>query len=172
MSKFTLALSLCALLFSGCGDDDNPVDDDHNEEHAEALGLIVRNSGAEIVRYENGEVQGHIEVGHLKETPLLSIRFIDEDGDLFTPDADEGFNLGWEITDESIAEIERHDEDGSWAFHIVGLEEGETSLVLKLNHFDHADFVSPAIEIHVKEDGPGEALDGDHDHEDHDHEDE
>ena len=165
MLKFICALSLSALLSAGCGDDDNPVGDDAGQDHAEAVGLLLRNSGAEIVRYENGEVQGRIEVGHLKETPLLTLRFIDEDGDLFTPDSEDGFNLGWEIGDESLAEVEQHEADGAWNFHITGLEEGQTTLVLKLNHFDHADFVSPGIEIHVTEDGPGEALDEDHDHE-------
>ena len=63
--------------------------------------------------------------------------------------------------------MEQHDEDGAWAFHIVGLEEGETTLVLKILHSGHADFVSKEIEIHVEEGGPGE----EHDHDDEDHED-
>ena len=159
---FTPSLFCLALIVAGCGDDDNPVDSHEGEEHAEAVGLIVRNSGAEIVRYENGAVSGEIEVGHGKETALLSIRFIAEDGDLFTPDPDDGFTLDWEIADETIAGVEHHAEDGAWAFHILGLEEGETNIRLKINHEGHADFVSAEIEIHVSEDGPGE----EHDHED------
>ncbi len=163
----TLRLLAFALIIAACGDDDNPVDPDpHDEEHAEALGLIIRSSGEEIVRYENGEVEGEIEVGHGLETALLSVRFIAEDGDLFVPDADDGFSLGWEIGDESIAEVEQHELDGPWAFHIVGLGEGQTTLVLKLNHAGHADFVSKGIEIHVEEGGPGEDPDQDHDHDD------
>ena len=141
---------------ASCGDD-NPVDPDHNDEvHAEALGLILRTSGQEIVRYENGQVTGEIEVGHGKETPLLTVRFIAEDGDLFTPDLDEGFSLAFAIADTSIAAVEQHQEDGPWAFHIVGIEEGQTTLALKINHGDHADFVSKTIAIHVEEGGPGE----------------
>ena len=163
----TLSTALLFLLMTACGD--NPVDDDHGEEdHAEAVGLIIRSSGEELVRYENGEVDGVIEVGHDRETPLLTVRFIAEDGDLFVPDADDGFSLGWEIGDESIAEVEQHEMDGPWAFHIVGLGEGETTLVLKLNHAGHADFVSKEIEIHVEEGGPGEDPDQDHDHDDED----
>jgi len=159
MMAFSVAV--CALMSSGCGDDDNPVKDDHEGEHAEAVGFVIRNSGVEIVRSEGGTTSGEIEVGHEKETPLLSVRFIDEDGDLFTPHSDDGFALGWEIADESIAEIEQHEEDGAWAFHVAGLTEGQTILTLKLNHEGHADFVSLPIEIHVEEGGPGE----DHDHE-------
>ena len=161
MLKSISALSIFALaLFAaGCGDDDNPVDTDHDEEHAAAVGLIVRDSGTEIVRVESGQVTGAIEVGHGLETALLSVRFIAEDGDLFTPDESDGFALDWEIADESIAEVEHHPEDGAWDFHIVGVEEGQTTIRIKINHQGHADFVSPEIEIHVSEDGPGEEHD-------------
>ena len=43
--KITLFASI--LITAGCGDDNNPVDPDHGEEHAEAFGLIIRNSGEE-----------------------------------------------------------------------------------------------------------------------------
>ena len=169
MFKSISALSIfaLALFIVGCGD--NPVDNDH-EEHAgaEAVGLIIRDSGTEIVRIEDGQVTGDIEVGHGLETALLSVRFIAENGDLFTPDADDGYALDWEIADESIAEVEHHEEDGAWAFHIVGLEEGQTTIRIKINHGDHPDFTSPEIEIHVEEGGPG--SEDSHADEDHDEE--
>ncbi len=170
-SMSALSIFALSLFIASCGDDDNPVDPQlHDEEHAEAVGLVVRDSGTEIVRVESGRATGEIEVGHGKETALLSVRFIAEDGDLFTPDEKDGYALGWEIADESIAEVDHHAEDGAWAFHIVGLEEGETTIRIKINHGDHADFVSPGIEIHVSEDGPGEAH-GEHDeHDEHDEE--
>ena len=95
LEKHIIPSVLCiALVAAGCGDDDNPVDAHHGEEHAEAIGLIIRDSGAEIVRYEKGQVSGEIDVGHGKETALLSVRFIAEDGDLFTPHTEDGFSLG------------------------------------------------------------------------------
>ena len=139
-------------------DNDNLVNTEHEEEHAEAVGLIIRSSGEEIVRYENGEVEGEIEVGHGLETALLSVRFIAEDGDLFTPDEDDDYALGWEIADESIAEVKHYAEDSAWAFHIIGLAEGQTTIRIKINHEGHANFVSPEIEIHVEERGPGFAV--------------
>ena len=158
------ALVPLVLLLAACGDDDNPVDTGHgDEEHADAFGVLIISSGEELARYENGEVSGEIEVGHGKETPLLAVRFIDEDGDTFTPHVDDDFSLAWEIADDSIAEMEHHAEDGAWSFHIVGVEEGQTSIVIKLNHEGHADFVSKEIPIHVEEDGPGEDHDEEHD---------
>ncbi len=167
-SMSALSIFALALFIASCGDDDNPVQSDpHDEEHSDAVGLIVRDSGAEIVRVEKGEVTGEIEVGHGKETALLTVRFIAEDGDLFTPDEDEGYALDWEVADENIAEVEHHAEDGAWAFHIIGLAEGHTTIRIKINHENHADFVSPEIEIHVSEDGPGEEHD---EHDEHDEE--
>jgi len=154
-------LFLAAGLLTACGDDDNPVHD-HDGEHSEAFGVVVLNSGAEVARDEAGTITGEIDVGVERETALLSLRFIAEDGDLFLPDGDDA-SLSWEIADEAIAGIEHHDEDGAWAFHIVGHAAGVTTIRLKILHGDHADFVSRPIEIHVTEGGPGEAHD---DHED------
>ncbi len=150
-----------ALFMASCGDDDNPVDG-HHDEHAEAFGVVILNSGAEVARDEAGTVTGEIEVGVERETALLSLRFIAEDGDLFVPDNDHN-SLDWEIADETIAAVEHHEEDGAWAFHIVGHAAGETTIRIKINHGDHADFVSREIEIHVTEGGPGEEH---HDHDD------
>jgi hypothetical protein len=153
-------LVVFTLICSGCGDGDNPVKNDDEGEHAEAVGFILRNSGVELVRYENGEVSGNIEVGVGRETALLSVRFIDEDGNLFAPDIDDGFSLGIEIADKAIAEVEQHEEDGAWNFHIIGLLAGRIDLTIKLNHGGHADFVSKTIEVIVEEGGPGEVHEG------------
>ncbi|MDP7448397.1 MAG: hypothetical protein QF689_07430, partial [Candidatus Latescibacteria bacterium] len=69
------------------------------------------------------------------------------------------------IEDETITEVEHHEEDGAWAFHIVGHGEGTTTIRVKILHDDHADFVSRPIEIRVTVGGPGEEHDEDDDHE-------
>ncbi len=150
---------------SGC-DSDNPVDGTTDQAHADAFGLVVYSSGAEVVKLEKGVVTGEIEVGHGKETPLLTVRFLDEAGQTFTPHDE--LSLAFQMSDETIAKIDRHADDGQWNFHVVGLAEGETSLVIQLLHGDHADFVSSGLPVHVEEGGPGGDGHDDHDHEDHD----
>jgi hypothetical protein len=147
LKVLVVALSLSIIIF-GC-DKDNPVDEDNHGEHAEAVGLVISQSGAEIVRYENGTVTGKISVAAGEETPLLSVKFIDEhDSELFTPEG-EHHSLGWTIADESIAEVEKHEEDGEWMFHIKGKITGNTTIEIKIMHEDHADFVSAPIPIEV-----------------------
>ena len=159
--KFSSLSVLVALAFvAGCGDDDNPVDS-HEEEHAEAFGFVMLNSGVAIVTQSEGTLEGEVDVGLEKETPLLQIRFLNEEGERFTPHTEDGYSLGWEVTDTSVAEVEWHEEDGAWAFHIIGESVGETTMTIKINHGGHSDFVSLPFEIHVTEGGPGE----DHDHE-------
>lgn len=149
ISRLFMVLFALSIIVLGC--EKNPVDDDHDHDHdhAEAVGLVITQSGAEIVRYENGTVTGEITVKAGEETPLLSVKFIDEhDGDLFTPEEDH-YSLGWTIADEAIAELEQHDEDGKWKFHIHGKSAGNTTIEIKIMHEDHADFVSLPIPIQV-----------------------
>jgi hypothetical protein len=137
------------LLLSGCN---NPAssDDDHGEhEHAE--GAVLKMNGAEIVRIENGQVQsGQIEVDEGEETPLVTIYFLSEDGDEFQPD-DPEYSLRWDKIDEAIAEVEQHDEDGKWEFHIHGLSSGNTTVRFRLWHEseNHSDFDTPEIDVIV-----------------------
>lgn len=151
---------LTALFFVAACSDDNPVNEDRADEHAEAFGFVLYNSGVELVRYEQGAVSGEVEVGLEKETALLSVRFLNEEGALFSPATDDGYSLGWDVADKAIAEIEWHEDDGMWSFHIVGEGIGETTIVIKLNHNGHADFVALPFAVRVTESGPGE------DHED------
>ena len=144
--KLSLALLALVLVFAGC--DGNPVKSDEHD-HAEAVGLVITQSGAEIARYEQGAVTGKITVKANEETPLLSVKFIDEhDGDLFVPEEDH-YSLAWTIADLSIAEVEQHAEDGKWKFHIKGKAAGTTTIEIKILHDDHADFVSLPITIEV-----------------------
>ncbi len=164
MLKIVLKLlPLFALLFlsSHCSKDDNPVDDsDTDHGHAEAVGFVLSSSGIDLIRYEKGVIAGELEVEEGELTPLLTINFIAEDGDLFQPDG-EHFKLNWEVDNTDIADVVQHEEDGKWRFHIQGKQAGETTIIFEILHGDHADFVSLPIPVHVHEhddQGHGEAV--------------
>jgi hypothetical protein len=144
MKKVTLLLTLLGLVvFQAC---DNHVHD-HDDDHAEPVGFFLRESGVNIVTYQNATVQGSITVQAGDETGLVSVVFIDEDGDEFTPEGDV-YSLSLETTSTNF-EFEQHAEDGKWRFHVVGLQAGTGTFTLKLMHGDHSDFRSQPITVTV-----------------------
>ncbi len=146
---FTVLIVSFSLAITSCS---NPAGTGE-EEHLVPVGAVLFLNGQEIARSENetGNVEGNITVPAGEETALITIRFIAEDGELFQPQSPE-FSLGFgEEIDTSIAEVEQHAEDGKWRFHIVGISEGETELVLQLQHGEdlHSDFATLPVPIIV-----------------------
>ncbi|MCB0289999.1 MAG: hypothetical protein KDH97_07050 [Calditrichaeota bacterium] len=145
---FMIALMTIMLLAAGCSKDSTTGPD---ETHFEAVGLMLRQNGVDIVTYENGTVSGEIEVEEGLSTTLISVRFIDEDGVEGVPEGDE-YSLSLNIEDDNIASIVQHAGE-DWAFHVKGESHGHTDLTISILHGDHADFESAPIEIHVAEPG-------------------
>jgi len=147
--QFLALFFIVTLFLVGCSKDNNPVsenDTDHN--HAEAVGFVITSSGVEVVRYQEGQVTGSIQVVVAEMTALLTISFIAEDGDFFQPN-DDDYKLDWQVSDTGIADVHQHEEDGKWRFHIEGVSAGATTIVFKILHGDHADFVAQAIPVEV-----------------------
>ena len=144
-----LLITVLTLIFTvSC---DNPAKSDDHEVHEHAEGAVLKMNGGEIVRIEDGVVQsGQIEVTEGEETPLITIYFLAEDGDEFQPDEPD-YSLRWNQINESIAEVEQHDEDGKWSFHIHGLASGNTTVQFRLWHDgeNHSDYNTPEIDIIV-----------------------
>lgn len=140
-----------ALLWTGCQNSTSSGED----EELDPFGVALIMNGVEIAKQENSEVSyhegDHLELDAGEETSLITVRFIDEDGDRFQPN--ENFSLRWLIDDEDVLEVEQHEEDGPWNFHLVGLAEGETTIRFLLWHDsgDHEDFTSLPFEVHVEE---------------------
>jgi len=150
-SKFVLFALPVLLLFTSC---DNSTSSDDHDEHLDPFGVAMILNGVEIAKQENGQViynEGdHLELKTGEETNIINIRWISEDGDRFTPEEDV-YNLQWAIDDEEVLEVEQHEEDGKWAFHLKGVGAGETEIRFSLFHVDHADFTSLPFEVHVEE---------------------
>jgi hypothetical protein len=80
---------------------------------------------------------------------LLSIRFIDEDGEVGTP-AGEEYTLSWSIADETYAIVIGNDDElSSYNFRIEGKQAGASTLTIILNHNNHKDFESAKIPVIV-----------------------
>lgn len=137
-------LLLTALTLAGCN---NPADTDE-EEHEEAVGAVFMMNDEEIIRYENQEATGSIEVTEGEETPPITVYFLDEDGDEFQPDEPE-YSLSWRDIDNSIAEIEQQEEDDKWSFRVQGNMQGSTGVIFELDHNGHPDFEIHDITIQV-----------------------
>lgn len=149
---YTIFTLLTAAGLAACGS--NPVDDD-DDEHSEADGLRIVQNGVEIYRVLDGQVSCEqescgINVAEGAETSLITVSFLDVDGDLIhDEDLDEDYSLGFEVADPAVAEAEQRVQDGKWTFRILGKEAGETRMVVKLVHLGdllHADFQTPPLD--------------------------
>ncbi|MBO6535082.1 MAG: hypothetical protein JJ966_02590 [Balneolaceae bacterium] len=136
-----------AIVASACS---NSTSADDHDEHSEPEGFVLTLNGADVVTQLPGAtITGEFELAPGEETDLITIYFIDEDGDRFQPDEPE-YSLGFEFEDSGIAEFEQHSEDGKWSFHIHAEAAGITDLRLKLMHNDHSDFTTQGIHVHVE----------------------
>lgn len=151
-NTFSILLLLStAILFTSC---DNPASSGE-EEHSDPFGVALILNGVEVAVQENGVVTyadgDHLEMKVGEETDLITVRWISEDGDRFVPDENDGYSLRWTELNEDVLEVEQHEEDGAWRFHLVGLSAGESDISFQLFHNDHSDFTSSAFEVHVEE---------------------
>lgn len=146
MKKVVLLLSVILLLIiQSCENHAH----DHDENHQEPVGFFLKSSGVQLVEYRApNDPTGSIVVPVGDETDLITVSFISEDGDEFTPDVPE-YSLQLE-TASSHFEFEQHAEDGKWRFHVKGLTVGTGTFVLKLMHNDHADFTSRPVTVTVQ----------------------
>jgi hypothetical protein len=145
---FLLSVLFVALLATGC----NPTGDNH-DHHSEPFGLVLLQSGVELAKQQSGSITystgSSLSVPVGDETPLITLRFLDEDGDQFIPEDDE-YSLMWAIGNESVLEVHTHDGDGKWAFHLEGAGAGSTTIRFLLMHDGHSDFESLPFSVTVQ----------------------
>ena len=155
MKKFTLlhtaksvTLLLFVALFAVTCDNSTSADDD---DHADAEGFrLVMNGSTLVERVPGGTLSSGIDLQPGEETALITIWFLDDDGDQFHPEGDE-YSLGYQFDDQGVVEFEQHTEDGKWSFHLHAEDaENHTDLTLMLMHNDHSDFNTDKIHIHVE----------------------
>lgn len=152
--RFGTALVALSGVLAVAACDDNPVD--HHDEHLEAVGMAIQSAGVDLVVVEGTTVTGSLVVDVDGETADLTIHFIDDDGDRFTPDDDDQW-LYVELADPAIAAWEPA-AAGAFAGRLVGLGVGATTAVFELMHGPlnaasaHPDYTSPSITVVVEPD--------------------
>lgn len=126
-----LAMVLLAGLAAACN---NPVS--HEDEHAEPEGIVIRAGSTEVVRVEGigaaGVVTGALSVEAGAQSPVLSVTFIDHDGDDIALELDE---FWLDVTSSSSATATwQGTAAGSFTGRVSGLEAGATTLSFVLFH--------------------------------------
>lgn len=145
VAAFAFVFALAAGLVA-C---DNPAEDDHADEHADAEGLVLLLGGDEVVRVEEAEVDGSLTVEAGKTTSDITVEFLDHDGDeVHAEDLDEEFSLGVEVQGDDIVTVATATA-GTWTFTLKGDEAGDTAIRVQLLHEGHADFTTPDISVTV-----------------------
>lgn len=135
-----------ALTYTGCTE--SAVEPD---EHEEPVGVIISVDGTELLR-QIGDTT--VKLGSLRVdsvSSLFEVSFIDDHGDSFTPESDEGFSLSVRIADTTVIGLADPIAPGSWRFRLRGRSVGTTTVRVAVDHGGHADFVSGAIGVEVVE---------------------
>ena len=138
---------LC-VFFAACSDDNSTSTDQHEHFEVEGWNLYWPDWQLAYSVYR-GKVDESLEVLKVNANCMsehLNIKFLDDEKKEVSGPTDEEHSLGWEVGDGKILDIEW---EGGWGFHLKGVKEGETTLILKVNHHDHADARTPEIRVVV-----------------------
>lgn len=147
ISIAVFGIVLCAF-FAACSDDNSTSTDQHEHFEVEGWNLYWPDWTLAYSVYR-GKVDSKYKELHVNANCLsehLNIKFLDENKKEVAGPKDDEHSLGWEVGDKKILDIEW---EGGWGFHLKGVKEGKTTLILKVNHHDHADARTPEISIVV-----------------------
>ena len=164
---------ILSVFFAACGDSNSASTDQHEHFEAEGWNLYWDDWQLAYSVYR-GKADSSIKEMHVNANCMsehIHVKFLDDKKKEVEPPTDDEHSLSWEIGDEKILDLHSC---GSWGFHLKGVKEGETTLILKVNHHDHADVRTPAIRVVVdkalaEDECPVHDHDDDED-DDHDHE--
>lgn len=135
------------LFYSGCNEDD-PIP---AEEHFEAIGVYLHDSGIEIASILRGVTDDTLVAPAGGLSGSLNVQFYNENEEIINPPTG-GQTLGFEVGDTSIAGIFQHPgEEGGFEFHLRGKQAGVTYVELFVLHEGHSDFRSGQIPVRVED---------------------
>lgn len=132
--------------------DKMPVKVEHGPTVGEPVGfkLYDEDTGNLLLTYNaDGSITGSITVALNDTTDHIEVKFFDESGNEFQPPVP-AHSLLLEIADTLIAGITGLDPAEPWAFKIIGLTTGSTTLTLKIMHGSEIEKSFTGIPINVQ----------------------
>lgn len=142
-----LYILITISFIAGCEDND-PLTPE--EEHLDAIGMVLFDSGIEFARILRGVTEDTLIISEGGMTSHLDVKFIDDNENIIDAPDTEHHTLSWEFENPEIADIWQHEgEEGSFEIHLQGLKEGETKIEFFVMHEGHADYRSGEIPIKV-----------------------
>lgn len=153
--KSFLSLFLFIIFFAGSCDDSDPIAP--QEEHFDAVGIRITQSGAVVLDYFAPDYPAGTNT--ISDTvflnqginPKMEANFYDENKNIISPPTNIETSFGAQFTDNTIAEIWWHaGEEGAFEdFHLKGLKNGSTTFKFQVLHAGHADFQTLQIPVVV-----------------------
>jgi hypothetical protein len=137
-----LILAMIPLLVLACAP--RPEEPEEPPVLPTVSGLVLRDGATELVSVNGAQVTGELTLLVDEETPQISVIFIDDLSQEFTPT---GFSFGASTADGDIAGVVGK---SGWTFRLAGRDDGETTLALSVNYEGSAEYSSPAIPVSVE----------------------
>lgn len=146
LSTILILLTAVSLLFTGCGS---------GHDHGPTpVGMVLSANGSDLaiqdgttITYLSGSSDA-IEMTAGNVLSPITVTFLMEDGDRFTPDTNDGYSLRFSVTNGSVISI-NHPVTNEWTLSAEALSAGNSSLTFELWHVNHSDFVSRAFQVRV-----------------------
>lgn len=146
--SFLIVLIASLTLLSAC-------EETHDHDHMDVVGLEIRLDGQTIVTQARNpqtgqiEVTGTIDVESGETTPMLTVVFIDPDGDVLQI-TDSDFSINVNPTSTTVMNVHHDASLARWGFTVEGKQEGDEVIQVSLYHGTHADFESRPITVQVQ----------------------
>ncbi len=150
-SVWLVLVAAILMVFAGCEDDDNPVNDDDHSEHFHAVGSKLVADGEDVIVAEtadSADVTGLIEL-HEGSDMEFEAWFLNDEGEWFYPGdhADHHSDHELEVVVGNGDMLEAHVHD--WEVHLTGMMEGASWVRLRVKHIDHYGYISPHLRAAV-----------------------
>lgn len=159
--KILVLFTTISILFliNGCKEESNPVTPP--SEHMDIEGWVIRDATSKpILVVWQGVIQSLWNGVRMSDTLYApensmtdhySIKFLNDDKEMFNPPTSSDYSFGFNIADTSVLGIYQHSST-EYEFHLKGKKEGKTTLELVINHLGHVDARTPKIPVIVRED--------------------